>query len=98
MYLTILSDGSIDYQTEEKIKGSYKHLKTTILENGMIKRVPFILVWLNDEHIRTYQKMVFVPPPSNNINENYNTWRGFEIENVKLIEPEAVGLRFEPYR
>ena len=98
MYLTILSDGSINYPTEEKIKGSYKHLKTTILENGMIKRVPFILVWLNDEHIRTYQKIVFEPPPSNNINENYNTWRGFEIENVKLIEPEAVGLRFEPYR
>ena len=27
MYLTLLEDGSIDYQTEDKIKGSYKHKK-----------------------------------------------------------------------
>ena len=86
MYLTILNDGSIDYQTEEKIKGSYKSEKTTILEDGKVKKVSFVLVWINDEHIRQYQKMVFEPPPSNNINGNYNTWRGFEIESMKLPE------------
>ena len=95
MYLTILSDGSIDYQTEDKVKGSYKHLKTTILEEGKVKKMPFILVWINDEHIRTYQKMVFEPPPSNNLNENYNTWRGFEIEGVKL--PEDFNIKTNKY-
>ena len=86
MYLTILDDGTIDYQTEEKIKGSYKSLKTTILEDNKIKKVPFITNWLNDEHIRHYQRMVFEPPPSSNVNTNYNTWRSFDIEKYKLPE------------
>ena len=83
MYLTILDDGTIDYQTEEKIKGSYKTEKTTILEEGKVKKVPFINIWLTDEHIRKYQRMVFEPPPSRNLGNNYNTWRSFDIENVK---------------
>jgi hypothetical protein len=84
MYLTFLEDGSIDYQTEEKIKGSYKTKKTIIIIDKKPIKIPFITTWINDEYIRQYQKMVFEPPPSVTNNCNYNTWRGFEIENINL--------------
>ena len=86
MYLSILDDGTIDYQTEEKIKGSYKSKKTTIFNDfkGKTEKVSFIDIWIKDEHIREYQRMVFEPPPNVTLNTNYNTWRSFDIESQIL--------------
>lgn len=85
MYITILEDGSMDYQTEEKIVGSYKHLKSTILDDkGKVQKVSFIKTWINDEHIRLYRRMVFSPPPIVYDNKDYNTWREFEQEKITL--------------
>lgn len=88
LYITLLDDGTTDIQTEEKIKSSYKHLKTTILgDKGVPIKVSFISTWLNDENIRIYDKMVFVPPPAEYDNfKEYNTWIDFEQESKKLPE------------
>lgn len=88
LYISLLDDGTIDLQTEEKITASYKHLKTTILDpKGVPIKIPFIKYWINDENIRIYDRMVFVPPPAeyNNFKE-YNTWIDFEQESKKLPE------------
>jgi len=86
LYITLLDDGTTDIQTEEKIKASYKHLKTTILnDKAQPTKVSFINTWLNDENIRIYDKMVFAPPPAPYDNfKEYNTWIDFEQETQKL--------------
>lgn len=85
MYITLLDDGTMDLQTEEKIKGSYKHLKSTILnEKGKIEKVSFIQMWITDEHIRLYRRMVFVPSPKSYDKKDYNTWREFLQEEKQL--------------
>lgn len=85
MYITILDDGTFDYQTEDKIVGSYKHLKSTVVDDkGKLVKVSFIKTWINDEHIRLYRRMVFIPPPKTYDNKDYNTWREFAQESYSL--------------
>ena len=85
MYLSLLDDGTIDYQTEDKINGSYKQDSTTLAdEDGNVFKTKFIKVWLNDEHIRVYDKMVFDPPPIISNKKYYNTWKNFDIEKREL--------------
>jgi hypothetical protein len=85
-YISILENDEFDYQSEDKIKASYKHQKSTILnERGKIEKVSFIQTWLNDEHIRVYERMVFVPPPAKyNTLTEYNTWKTFPQEKTPL--------------
>lgn len=85
VYLTQLRDGTTDIQGEDKFTGSYKHIKTTVLnEKGQPVKVSFIKTWLNDEHIRNYERMVFIPPPIHYENVYYNTWTDFEIVKHRL--------------
>ena len=52
-------------------------------------------MWLNDENIRSYEKMVFIPPPTVYENVYYNTWTDFEIVRHKL--PEKFDITTNPY-
>ena len=85
LYLTMMDDGTVDMQCEAKITSSYRHLKSTIEdEKGKQQKVSFIARWINDEHIRLYRKLVFVPQPLEYDKRDYNTWRDFQQQNVKL--------------
>lgn len=85
LYLTMMDDGSVDMQCEAKITTSYRHLKSTIEDDkAKQKKVSFINQWINDEHIRLYRKLVFVPQPLEYDKRDYNTWRDFQQQNVKL--------------
>ena len=85
MYLTMIEDDTIDLQCEAKITSSYRHMKSTIEdEKGKPQKVCFITRWINDENIRLYRKMVFVPHPAEYDKRDYNTWRDFHQEKIKL--------------
>lgn len=84
IFITVGKDGNLEYQTEEKLKQSYKHLKSTYMVNEKVESIRFIDKWIDDEHIRVYDKMVFEPPPVKVDMECYNTWRNFKIEEVEL--------------
>ena len=87
MYVTMMEDDTVDLQCEAKITSSYRHLKSTIEdEKGKSQKVSFINRWINDENIRLYRKMVFVPQPSPYDKRDYNTWRDFQQEKLKLPE------------
>ena len=86
MYLTLMDDGTTEYQAEEKLQSSYKHLKSTFEdEKGNVTKASFIKMWVNDENIRVFRKMVFIPQPSPYDKRDYNSWRGFFQENVSLV-------------
>jgi hypothetical protein len=81
IYISILKNGTLEFQNETQLTSSYRH-KKTIVEG---KSTNFILKWINDENIRLYNTLQFVP--SNNYDsEDYNTWRGFNQENIYLPE------------
>jgi len=85
LYMTMMDDGTYDMQCEAKITNSYRHLKSTVQnDKGQAMKVSFINSWINDEHIRLYRKLVFVPQPLEYDKRDYNTWRDFEQEKVNL--------------
>ena len=85
IYLSMMDDDTFDIQCEAKITSSYRHLKSTIQDDkGKQQKVSFINRWINDEHIRLYRKLVFVPSPLEYDKRDYNTWRDFHQEKVSL--------------
>lgn len=85
MYLTMQNNNSIDTQNETGLIASLRHLKTTVKnEKGEIVKTSFINMWINDENIRAYRRLVFIPNDYDYEKEDYNSWRGFAQENVKL--------------
>jgi hypothetical protein len=81
IYITILKNGSLEFQNETQLTSSYRHKKTIIEGNS----VSFIIKWINDENIRLYNTLQFIP--SNDYdNEDYNTWRGFNQDKLPLPE------------
>ena len=95
MFLTFMKNGFIDHQCESKIQSSYRHMKTTILdEKNKAQTVSFISKWLNDPNIRLYRSKVFNPDVENTDKEDYNVWRGFHNENVPLTDDNDVRERY----
>ena len=75
------------YYIEEKIKR----------ENGKVtfetKSLKFITKWINDENIKIYNKMDFLPKMD--VEEGvYNTFSGFNVENKK-IDMSGCDIKFE---
>jgi len=85
MYLSMLSNNTIMTQNEAGIIASQRHLKTTVKnEKGDVVKTSFINIWLNDENIRAYRSLDFVPNDYDYDKEDYNSWRGFNQEKAKL--------------
>lgn len=85
LYLSLMDDGSTEMQCESQIIASYRHLKSIIKnDKGLPTKIPFINTWINDEHIRFYRKLIFVPQPMSYDKRDYNTWRDFEQEKILL--------------
>jgi len=95
MFLTFMKGGFIDHQCESKIQSSYRHMKTTVLdEKNKVQTVSFISKWLNDPNIRLYNRKVFNPDIESTDKEDYNVWRGFHNENVPLTDDNDVRERY----
>jgi hypothetical protein len=95
MFLTFMKSGFIDHQCESKIQSSYRHMKTTVLdEKNKVQTVSFISKWLNDPNIRLYKRKVFNPDIESTDKEDYNVWRGFHNENVPLTDDNDVRERY----
>lgn len=95
MFLTFMKNGFIDHQCESKIQSSYRHMKTTILdEKNKVQTVSFISRWLNDPNIRLYRSKVFNPDVENTDKDDYNVWRGFHNENVPLTDDNDIRVRY----
>ena len=77
-YARIRQDGSIQRMSRQEIKDTYENLFFDGYNetNGNIKKCSFIARWLKDEHMRTYEKVDFLPmqeaPPN-----VYNTFHGY---------------------
>lgn len=95
MFLTFMKNGFIDHQCESKIQSSYRHMKTTVLdEKNKVQTVSFISKWLNDPNIRLYNRKVFNPDIESTDKEDYNVWRGFHNENIPLTDDNDVRERY----
>lgn len=95
MFLTFMKNGFMDHQCESKIQSSYRHMKTTILdEKNKIQTVSFISRWLNDPNIRLYNRKVFNPDIESTEKEDFNVWRGFHNESLTLTDDNDVRERY----
>jgi len=89
MYLSYTDDNKEDFeiQKEQALISSYRHLKYNEKDkNGISSKKSFITNWLNDEHIRHFQGIVFIPTPKSYDLKFYNTWSDFNQESVPLIK------------
>jgi hypothetical protein len=95
LYITTIKDKSVDIQTESALLASYRHMKTTVKNNkDEIVKTQFINMWINDENIKLYRSMVFIPNDYEHEKEDYNTWRGFENEKVKMPDDIEVNKTY----
>ena len=74
--------------SETTLFTSFKHLKYIALtiESSkrntkiyIMKRHPFINDWVNDEHLKTYERIGIYPPPMIVPGNVYNMWTGFDV-------------------
>lgn len=68
------------FYTRRQLLDAYEHLP--LLSNNE----SFIMTWMADPDIRLYAKKDFYPPPMVCPEDVYNTWQGFEIENIEVGE------------
>jgi hypothetical protein len=95
MFLTFMKNGFMDHQCESKIQSSYRHMKTTILdEKNKVQTVSFISRWLNDPNIRLYNRKVFNPDIESTGSDDFNVWRGFHNESVALTDDNDARERY----
>lgn len=96
LYITQFEDGTMNYQSRAEITDSYLEKKSTIEnDKGEVEKVSFMGRWVQDEYIRKYEKMVFLPPPCEYDNRYYNTWTDFRQEKVKL--PDNFNMETNDY-
>ena len=87
MFGEILTDGTLYLRSESDLITVYKNLMFEYInpKTLSITTAPFIGRWLQDETMRTYEKIDFLPmqeaPP--NI---YNTFTGYEAAKLPVIE------------
>jgi hypothetical protein len=79
LYLTLMDEGNVELQNETQLISSYRHIKTVYDE----KKESFITKWINDENIRIYRRLVFIPS-DNYDSRDYNSWKGFHNEKIPL--------------
>jgi len=79
-------------QNLKQAKDSYGHLSCyitkSVFKNNKMKRVKesknFINKWLCDPNIKIYDQVCWKPPPLISNENDYNTWKPFDISNVNL--------------
>ena len=92
----ILHTGNLDVpaQTVKSAKETYSHLSCKIKRKKKysnefeIHLAQFFEIWLKDPKIRHYNKQVWKPPPLKNNDNDYNTWKPFQILSQDLIQTE----------
>ena len=67
-----------------QMEGNYRHL--TCKDPISFKETSFIGLWLKDENMKCYTKIVFTPPPDLVEYGAYNLWEGFPIEETPYDE------------
>ena len=62
--------------TKKQLIDAYEHLSFTVTtDKGKIKKVKYILAWLEDRKIKHYQACNVVPPPGRCPSSVFNLWR-----------------------
>ena len=73
-------------------KDSYEHIdcknKEIVKEKTEWITKKFINIWLKDDKIRNYDKIVFKPTPLECKKTEFNTWINFKISNEPLIKTD----------
>jgi len=85
IYLSYAKNGEIHAQVDTQVASSYRHLKSTVKgQKGEAMKVSFINNWMNDENIRCYDRMAFIPSPLEYDRDVFNTWADFKNTKVPL--------------
>lgn len=77
-------DGETDMTNKERFKDAYNNLYFWHAPKGIVQKTKFIEKWLDDEHMRTYQRCEFLPPPLDCPANVFNTYGGLAIASVDV--------------
>lgn len=96
LYVEVLQDGECYLRDMKTLKDTFTNVYCNVLiEKAGIQSIEekkFILEWIKDPKIRTYETIDFLPPPLKCPPTTFNMWRGFAIEHQEVessgnIEP-----------
>lgn len=78
------------FSSPEKFCQKYRNMwcKTYDIKTLEIKRKQFIYRWMDDKHIRTYQKMDFLPHPLYCPPDVFNLYDGLIVEKLPLLKED----------
>jgi hypothetical protein len=86
MFATIDRNGALILRNKTDFKTAYENIKfDKSLEDGKIVDSEFTVKWMQDENIRTYEKLDFLPKQECP-DYIYNTFSGFEAEQKELFD------------
>jgi hypothetical protein len=86
------NDGKYETMKIASAKEAYAHVKCKVstydtkTKKSTWETKNFIFLWLNDADMRVYDRIVFKPSPLIAQKNEFNTWDGFPISHVPLIE------------
>ena len=85
MFATIRNNGSLLLQNRTDFINVYENLLYNNIEKNI--EISFVLTWLKDPKMRTYNKIEFLPCQKTSL-DIYNSFIGFKAEQSKLIKTD----------
>lgn len=85
MFATIRKNGSLLLQNRTDFINVNENLLYTNLDKNI--DVSFVLSWLKDPKIRTYNKIEFLPQQQTSI-DIYNSFKGYKVESTDIIKSD----------
>jgi hypothetical protein len=99
-YIKHLKNGDFIIYSRKNLMDAYEHLKCKKIilnkktNDNEIVSVPFIELWVKDEHIKRFENVDIYPPPLKCPDNVFNLWTGFEMEKVENYNEKPEELQF----
>jgi hypothetical protein len=86
-------NGCPAFMKKQQLIDAYEHIQyKKKVEKGKIQQYCFILEWLKDENIKTYDDVNTYPPPLVCPNNIYNLWSSFAMETITDWEEMDISI------
>lgn len=69
-----------------------RNIFCNVVQDGKNKKISFVNNWLSDPNIRTYNILVYKPPPQVVIEGEFNLYKAGEVQNMKKDEVKLVDI------
>lgn len=86
-----IENGVLEIYKHKEINHQYGNIKFMVeSKNGKQKKINFLDNWIRDIHIKTFERIDFLPPPLQCHENTYNMFSGLEIDKHEMDTSEVL--------